>query len=127
MPMAAGMFLNAPIAVKKRIAEMFDDKLIEEVPDAIKKELIKIKKGDFEEKKEDHEPNLSISCEHGGHQLPLIIQKINDEGLSIKTVSMHQPTLEDVFLHYVGSHIREEKSNRMKNVKERIQLRQLRK
>jgi len=127
MPMAAGMFLNAPIAMKKRIAEMFDDKLLEEVPENIKQELIKIKKGEFEEQEEELETNISISCEHGGHQLPMIIQKVNEEGLSIKTVSMHQPTLEDVFLHFVGNHIREERSSPGKDMKERIQLRQLRK
>ncbi|MFX1273532.1 MAG: ATP-binding cassette domain-containing protein [Promethearchaeota archaeon] len=127
MPMAGGMFLNAPLTMKKRIAEMFDEKLLEEVPDAIKQELIKIKKGEYEENDEEFEPIISISCENGGHQLPLIIQKITENNLSINNVSMHQPTLEDVFLHYVGSHIREETSNRTKDIKERIQLRQLRK
>ena len=127
MPMAAGMFLNAPIDMKKKIADMFDDKLLEEVPEDIKQELIKIKKGEFDERVEDYEPIISISCEFGGHQLPLIIQKINENGLSIKNVSMHEPTLEDVFLHFVGTQIREESSNFGKNVKEMIQLRQLRK
>lgn len=40
---------------------------------------------------------------------------------------MHQPTLEDVFLHYVGSAIREESSNHTKDIKKMIQMRQLRK
>jgi len=57
----------------------------------------------------------------------MIIQKINDNDLKIKTVNMHQPTLEDVFLHYVGSAIREESSNQTKNFKQFIQMRQLRK
>jgi len=127
MPMAAGMFLNAPLATKKQIANMFDDKLLEEVPDTIKEEIIKIKKGEFEEGKEELEPSISISCESGGKQLPLIIQKINENGLKIKTVNMHQPTLEDVFLHYVGTAIREESSNHTKDIKKMIQMRQLRK
>jgi ABC-2 type transport system ATP-binding protein len=57
----------------------------------------------------------------------LIIQKISDNKLNIKTVHMHQPTLEDVFLHYVGTAIREESSNFSKDVKKMIQMRQLRK
>jgi len=126
MPMTTGMFLNAPLAMKKKIANMFDDKLLEEVPDNIKQELIKIKKGEYEEE-EELEPTISISCDNGGKQLPLIIQKINDNNLNIKTVNMHQPTLEDVFLHYVGTAIREESSNFSKDIKKMIQMRQLRK
>ncbi|TKJ22296.1 MAG: hypothetical protein CEE43_07020 [Promethearchaeota archaeon Loki_b32] len=127
MPMAAGLFLNAPLAMKKQIANMFDDKLLEEVPDTIKEEIIKIKKGEFKEEEEQLEPSISISCESGGKQLPLIIQKINENDIKIKNVNMHQPTLEDVFLHYVGSAIREESSNFSKDVKKIIQMKQLRK
>ncbi len=127
IPMTVGMFLNAPLDMKKRIANMFDEKLLEEVPDAIKQVIIKIRKGEHEEEDNGFEPTISISCESGGQQLPLIIEKINNEGFSIKNVSMHQPTLEDVFLHYVGNQIREETSSQAKNVKEMIQMRQLRK
>ncbi|MFW9936650.1 MAG: ATP-binding cassette domain-containing protein [Candidatus Thorarchaeota archaeon] len=126
-PMASQMFLNAPLDAKKRIANMFDDNLLEEVPEEIKSEIIKIKKGDYENIEQDFEPKLSISCESGGKELPLIIQKINDNNLKIKNVNMHQPTLEDVFLHYVGTAIREESSDRVKGIKNLIQLRQLRK
>ena len=127
MPMTTGMFLNAPLAMKKQIANMFDDKLLEEVPDTIKQEIIKIKKGELEEGEEDLESSISISCDSGGKQLPLIIQKISENDLKIKTVNMHQPTLEDVFLHYVGTAIREESSNHSKDIKKMIQMRQLRK
>lgn len=127
MPMAVNMFLNAPLIAKKKIADLFDDKLLEEVPENIKQELIKIKKGEYPEEEVDIEPSLSISCENGGKQLPLIIQKINENNLVIKSVNMHQPTLEDVFLHYVGSAIREESSNHTKGIKKMIQMRQLRK
>jgi ABC-2 type transport system ATP-binding protein len=126
MPMTTGMFLNAPLSIKKQIANMFDDKLLEEVPDIIKQEIIKIKKREVEEIEEDFEPSISISCEDGGKQLPLIIQKINENGFKIKTANMHQPTLEDVFLHYVGTTIREETSNHTKGIKKMIQMRQLR-
>ncbi|MFX1468830.1 MAG: ATP-binding cassette domain-containing protein, partial [Promethearchaeota archaeon] len=126
MPMATGMFLNAPLAIKKKIANMFDDSLLEEVPDAIKEEIIKIKKGEVDSE-EEQEPSISISCENGGKQLPFIIQKINENNLAIKTINMHQPTLEDVFLHFVGTAIREESSNHLKDMKRRIQMRQLRK
>jgi len=126
-PMATQMFLNAPLEAKKRIANLFEGSLLEEVPEIIKNEIIKIKKGEHKEEEQDFEPKMSISCENGGKTLPLIIQKVNENNLKIKTVSMHQPTLEDVFLHYVGSAIREESSDRIKGIKNLIQMRQLRK
>jgi len=126
MPMATEMFLNAPLAIKKKIAEMFDESLLDEVPDTIKEEIIKIKKGEADNE-EIQEPSISISCENGGKQLPFIIQKLNENKIAIKTINMHQPTLEDVFLHYVGTAIREESSNHAKDMKRRIQMRQLRK
>ncbi len=66
MPMAANMFFSAPLIAKKKIADMFNDKLLEEVPENIKQELIKIKKGEYPEEEVDIEPSLSISCENGG-------------------------------------------------------------
>ncbi|MFW9987656.1 MAG: ATP-binding cassette domain-containing protein [Candidatus Odinarchaeota archaeon] len=125
-PMTTGMFFRAPLERKKQIANMFDDKLLEEVPDTIKEVIIKIKKGEFKEE-EQLDLSISISCESGGKQLPLIIQKITENSLNIKTINMHHPTLEDVFLHYVGSAIREESSNHSKGIKKMIQMRQLRK
>ncbi len=126
-PMATQMFLDAPLEAKKQIAKLFDDNLLEQVPDSIKTELIKIKKGDYSEEDTDFEPKISISCEDGGKQLPLIIQKINKNNMKIKNVNMHRPTLEDVFLFFTGDAIREESSNRIKNIKKFIQMRQLRK
>ncbi|MFX1322294.1 MAG: ATP-binding cassette domain-containing protein [Promethearchaeota archaeon] len=126
-PMATQMFLNAPLEVKKRIANLFDEDLIKQVPDNIQQELIKIKKEEYSEQNIDFEPKISISCEEGGKQLPLIIQKLNEKKLKIKNVNMHQPTLEDVFLFFTGEAIREESTNRTKNIKRFIQMRQLRK
>jgi ABC-2 type transport system ATP-binding protein len=126
-PMASQMILNAPLEVKKKIADLFTDDLIEQIPDGIKQEIIKIKKGEISEKQEESEPEISISCEHGGVCLSEVIRKVDENNLTIKTVNVHEPKLEDVFLHYVGAEIREETSNTTKNMKNFIQLRQLRK
>jgi daunorubicin resistance ABC transporter ATP-binding subunit len=126
-PMANQMFLNAPLEAKKQIAKLFDDKLLEEVPETIKEEIIKINKGDYAVEDTYLEPKISIACEDGGRQLPLIIQKLNENNLKIKNVNMHRPTLEDVFLFYTGDEIREESSDNVKGIKNLIQMRQLRK
>ncbi len=124
-PMASQMLLNAPFEVKKRIADLFTDDLLDQVPDGIKQEIIKIKKGEISEDQKDSETEISISCEHGGTCLSDVIRKVDESNLTIKTVNVHEPKLEDVFLHFVGSEIREETSNTTKDIKNRIQMRQL--
>jgi len=125
-PMTSQMFMSAPIDMKIKIANLFTDELIEQIPEEVKQEIIKIKKGEHKNNETTSTPNISISCENGGKSLPLIIQKINDNNLIIKSVHMHQPKLEDVFLHFVGSAIREESSDRVKSIKNMIQMKQLR-
>ena len=118
-PMSTQMFLNAPFHIKKRVASLFSEDQLEEIPEEIREVIIKIQKG--------HLPRISVSCENGGKCLPQIIQTITDNQLDIKSINMHQPKLEDVFLHYVGKNIREESSDRVKGIKNMIQMRQLRK
>ncbi|MHA1148441.1 MAG: ATP-binding cassette domain-containing protein [Promethearchaeota archaeon] len=125
-PMSSQMFMNAPLDIKKRIANLFSEDLIEQIPEGIREEIIKIRKGELSSE-ENATPTISISCENGGKCLPSIIQLIIDNKLIIKSVNMHQPKLEDVFLHFVGSAIREESSDRVKGIKNMIQMRQLRK
>jgi ABC-2 type transport system ATP-binding protein len=124
-PMATQMILNAPTEVKKRIADLVTDDLLSQIPDEIKLEIIKIKKGEIPEEHYNSEPEISISCEHGGACLSEIIRKVDENNLIIKTVNIHEPKLEDVFLHFVGAEIREETSNLTKSIKNRIQMRQL--
>lgn len=124
-PMASQMILNAPLNVKKRIADLFTDELLDQIPDEIKQMLIRIKKGEISEQNSDSEPEISISCEHGGACLSEVIRKVDENNLIIKTVNVHEPKLEDVFLHFVGAEIREESSDLAKTIKSRIQMRQL--
>ncbi len=126
-PMASQMFLNAPFEIKKRISNLFTEDFIDQIPEGIKEEIIKIRKGELTESNQFSTPEISVSCENGSKCLSPIIQKINDNGLSIKSINMHQPKLEDVFLHFVGSAIREESSDRVKGIKSMIKMRQLRK
>ncbi|MBY9005627.1 MAG: ATP-binding cassette domain-containing protein [Candidatus Lokiarchaeota archaeon] len=125
-PMARQMFESAPLDMKKKISNMFGEDLIDQVPEEIKAIIIKIKNGEYKENEEESGPIISISCENGGKQLPMIMQKINNYNLIINNINMHHPTLEDVFLHHVGMAIRDESSDRMKDVKKHIQMRQLR-
>ncbi|MHA1274272.1 MAG: ATP-binding cassette domain-containing protein [Promethearchaeota archaeon] len=125
-PMASQMFVKAPLDVKKRVANVMPENLIDQLPEEIKDIILKIKSGEYKDIKDDNSINLSISCEKGGKILPELIQIINKFGLKIKAINMHQPKLEDVFLHFVGEEIREESSDRVSGIKRMIQMRQLR-
>lgn len=48
-----------------------------------------------------------ISVDHGESRIPDIVLRACRAGMKIKSVSMHEPTLEDVFLRFTGKKIRE--------------------
>ncbi|TXT58175.1 MAG: Daunorubicin resistance ABC transporter ATPase subunit (modular protein) [Promethearchaeota archaeon] len=128
-PMASNFFSRAPLEAKERVANLFkgNKDLLEELPKNMKETILKIQSGEYEEKQKNENPLLTISCENGAKQITEIIQKIsNSDNLNIKSVQMHNPTLEDVFLFYTGREIREESSNNTEDVKKLIQMRQLR-
>lgn len=127
-PMAAQMFEKAPYEAKERVANQFkNSELIDELPPAIKDVVKKILSGEYKKEEQMKEPGLTISCENGGRLISDIVQKINEiNSIKIKTIHMHNPTLEDVFLFYTGKQIRKESSDRMEGIKNHIKMRQLR-
>jgi ABC-2 type transport system ATP-binding protein len=97
------------------------------LPKDVKGTIKKILSGEYKEERIKQQPILTISCENGGKLISNIIQRItNFDSLKIKSVEMHNPTLEDVFLFYTGKEIREESSSRSKNIKNHITMKQLR-
>lgn len=127
-PMTGQFFKKAPYEVKERIANLFkDSELLEDLPSNIKKTIKRVLSGEYKKEQQAKEPSLTISCEDGGKSISDIIQKINElDSIKIKKIHMHNPTLEDVFLFYTGSQIREESSDRMEGIKNHIKMRQLR-
>lgn len=53
-------------------------------------------------------PNLSLTMEKGERRIPELITLAQKSGLSVISVNLHKPSLEDVFLYYTGKSIREE-------------------
>jgi hypothetical protein len=51
-------------------------------------------------KKDDE---VSFTAEHGHEALPLIAEALNARGMKVHSLSLHEPTLDDVFLNVVGS------------------------
>jgi ABC-2 type transport system ATP-binding protein len=65
-----------------------------------------------------HEDFLYLSVENGETMIPRLLALANEEGVSVQSVSLRKPTLEDVFLHFTGKTIREQEAS----VKEQIRM-----
>jgi ABC-2 type transport system ATP-binding protein len=55
-----------------------------------------------------YDGSLSITTEHGEKRIPEIIVIAQKAGIKVISVNLHEPSLEDVFIHYTGKTIREQ-------------------
>ncbi len=55
-----------------------------------------------------YDSKMTLSVDQGEEKIPLIMEIAQKAGVRIKSISLHKPTLDDVFLHYTGRSIREE-------------------
>ncbi len=55
-----------------------------------------------------HDGYLDLTVEEGEKRIPEVILLAGKNGVKISSVSLHKPSLEDVFIHYTGKMIREE-------------------
>jgi len=56
------------------------------------------------------ELTVSFEAKDGGKLVPKVMEAAFGAGIEIESIEVHMPSLEDVFIHYTGSNIREEKS-----------------
>ncbi|MHA1129676.1 MAG: ATP-binding cassette domain-containing protein [Candidatus Helarchaeota archaeon] len=56
---------------------------------------------------------MNITIENGSEKIPELIQIANNSSIKIKSLTINQPSLEDVFIHYTGRSIREEEGQGM--------------
>ncbi len=59
------------------------------------------------------ENSLRIHVDNGAMNLPLLIDGVRAAGGEIVSVSVHEQSLEDVFIHYTGKSIREEEARKV--------------
>jgi ABC-2 type transport system ATP-binding protein len=55
------------------------------------------------------EKQLVLNVKNGNEVLPRVVEVATSAGIRIDSISLHEPNLGDVFLHYTGRAIREEK------------------
>lgn len=56
----------------------------------------------------NHDPLLTFGVEKGDEKVPIIVEIARTLGITIKSISVRKPTLDDVFLHYTGRTIRDQ-------------------
>jgi ABC-2 type transport system ATP-binding protein len=97
--------LDQPIQLKRSIG---GDVITLEIEDRSAKDF-KAKLKDFGWIKEakEYDNGLSLTVSYGDKRIPQLIAIAQKEGVSIKSVNLHRPTLEDTFLHFTGRTIRE--------------------
>ena len=70
-----------------------------------------------------HNSKLTVTVEKGEKRIPKLISIAQKKGLDIKSVSLHKPSLEDVFLHFTGKTIREREASQKERNKEFLRRR----
>ncbi len=68
--------------------------------------------------RQDGEVRLEVA--HGEQLIPRLVAEL---GVPVQAVSLHQPTLDDVFLKLTGSTIREQHPGEMESVRSRVRMR----
>lgn len=60
---------------------------------------------------EPHDDSVTISLQNAEKHVVDIVNLASSNGIAIDSISIHKPTLEDVFLHFTGRTMREEESS----------------
>ena len=72
--------------------------------------LVELKKIEFIKKINDDDSKLTLFTSNGTEVIPKIFQISSKFDIKITTISLTQPTLDDVFISYTGHEIRDDKS-----------------
>jgi ABC-2 type transport system ATP-binding protein len=63
---------------------------------------------------------LCLTMKSGEKRIPELIKKSGKVGFNITSVSLHKPSLEDVFIYFTGKTIREQEANGVDKTRERM-------
>ncbi len=64
-----------------------------------------------------------ITVKNGERQIPHVLSLASGAGISIQSVSLRKPTLDDVFIHYTGRAIRDKEVSEIETVGYKIRSR----
>ncbi len=78
---------------------------VENLPDAVVEQIRTLT---FVHRIAVEDDTVRISVDNGAHNLPMLIEEITSSGAKVSSATVHEQSLEDVFIHYTGKSIREE-------------------
>jgi ABC-2 type transport system ATP-binding protein len=58
-----------------------------------------------------HDGEINIHVEKGAEKIPRLVELIEKKGMRVNSISMKEPSLDHVFLHYTGRTIREQEAD----------------
>jgi ABC-2 type transport system ATP-binding protein len=71
---------------------------------------------------EQHDGEVTISLQSAEQHVSTIVTLLNRSRIAIDSISIHKPTLEDVFLSFTGKTIREEEADVKKNMQMHMRM-----
>ncbi len=71
----------------------------------------------------EKQKDIFITVRDGEHQIPHVLALASNAGITIRSVSLRKPTLDDVFLHFTGRAIRDKEVSEIERVGYRIRAR----
>lgn len=84
--------------------------------------LPKMKKLSWVKHATNHDSTLTLHLKNAENHVASICKLSMELGFSIRSMNIHKPTLEDVFLHYTGREIREEEATSKDSMRMRARM-----
>lgn len=100
------MALGTPAELKRKV--MGGDIVEAEFADLPNKAFEALTNSKFALQVKKHENTLTILAKNGAEAVPRIVELVDENGGKIRTITLREPTLDDVFLHFTGRSIRED-------------------
>jgi ABC-2 type transport system ATP-binding protein len=104
--------LDSPSNLKEQLEEEYVT-IKAQAPDDL---LVLLQDNSLVETGEVNGEDLKVRVKNGHEVLPRIVEVAASNGVRIKSLALHEPNLEDVFLHYTGRIFREEKGEKYHGV-----------
>lgn len=83
---------------------------VENLPDAVVERMRTLA---FVHKVAVEDGTVRISVDNGAQNLPMLIEEVTSSGAKVSSATVHEQSLEDVFIHYTGKSIREEETRKV--------------
>ncbi len=100
------MALGTPMELKRKV--MGGDVVEAEFVDLPNKAFEALTNSKFALQVKKRENTLTILAKNGAEAVPRIVELVDENGGKIRTITLREPTLDDVFLHFTGRSIRED-------------------